>query len=110
MLIPMTLPSPDEADALAILRGDDPAAAARAADALWLLWLTAGDADVDALLRDGIAAMQRRDYAAAEDIFSRIIARAPDFAEGWNRRATVRYLAENYQGAIADCRETLARR
>ena len=40
----------------------------------------------------------------------RIIARAPRFAEGWNKRATVRYLAGNYDGSIADCRETLKRK
>jgi len=37
------------------------------------------------------------------------LGRSPTFAEGWNKRATVRYIAENYEGAIADCEETLAR-
>lgn len=101
--------SPGEAEALAILRGDDPARAARAAQALWAMWHRSGDAGIDGLLHDGILAMQRQDYPAAEDIFTRIIARAPGFAEAWNKRATVRYLAESYEGSIADCRETLAR-
>ena len=35
---------------------------------------------------------------------------APDFAEGWNKRATVRYLAEDFAGAIADCVETITRK
>ncbi|PYM69935.1 MAG: hypothetical protein DME03_21650, partial [Candidatus Rokuibacteriota bacterium] len=33
----------------------------------------------------------------------------PEFAEGWNKRATVRYIAENYEGSIDDCEETLRR-
>src|SRR6266508_504678 len=37
-------------------------------------------------------------------------ARAPEFAEGWNKRATVRYVAENYEGSIDDCEETLKRK
>ena len=64
---------------------------------------------MDVLLRDGVAAMERQELREAEACFARIIAQAPRFAEGWNKRATVRYLAGNYAGSIADCRETLAR-
>ena len=99
-----------EAEALALLRGDDPAEAARAEHALWQMWTRSGIAEVDALLAVGVEAMERRDFGAAERIFTRIVARAPAFAEGWNKRATARYLAENYEGAIADCEATLARK
>ena len=40
---------------------------------------------------------------------TRLIEEAPAFAEGWNKRATVRYMAGEYAASIADCRETLAR-
>jgi tetratricopeptide (TPR) repeat protein len=83
---------------------------ARAEQALWQMWTRSGIAEVDALLVEGVQAMERRDFDEAERIFTRIVARAPDFAEGWNKRATVRYLAENYDGAIADCEATLARK
>ena len=99
-----------EGEALALLRGDDPVDVARAEQALWQMWTRSGIAEVDALLVEGVQAMERRDFAEAERIFTRIVARAPDFAEGWNKRATVRYLAENYEGAIADCEATLARK
>jgi Flp pilus assembly protein TadD len=99
-----------EDEAVATLRGDDPAAAARAASALWAMWCRSGDAEVDAALAEGIAAMERHDFAGAERLFTRVIERAPDFAEGWNKRATVRYLAEDHRGAIADCVETLRRK
>jgi tetratricopeptide (TPR) repeat protein len=98
-----------EAEALSILRGDDPAEAARAEAALWTLWCRSGDPAIDDLLREGVEAMERQDLEAAEARFARLIARAPGFAEGWNKRATVRYLAGSYEGSIADCRETLAR-
>jgi tetratricopeptide (TPR) repeat protein len=42
--------------------------------------------------------------------FTEVIRRKPDFAEGWNKRATVRYLARDFTGSIEDCRETLARK
>src|SRR5687768_11767123 len=98
-----------EADALAVLRGDDPAEAARAAAILWQMWHRSGDPTLDTLLRQGIEAMERQELQASDEIFSRLIATAPGFAEGWNKRATVRYLAQDYPGSIADCRETLAR-
>jgi tetratricopeptide (TPR) repeat protein len=99
-----------EQEALAALRGDDPASATRAEAALWAMWCQSGIPDVDGLLLDGVQAMERRDFIEAEACFTRIIARAPRFAEGWNKRATVRYLAGDYEGAIADCRETLTRK
>jgi tetratricopeptide (TPR) repeat protein len=99
-----------EREALAKLRDDDPAEVAHAEEALWQMWCQSGNADVDALLVEGVEAIERSDLAEAERVFTRIVARAPDFAEGWNKRATVRYLAENYEGSIADCEATLARK
>jgi tetratricopeptide (TPR) repeat protein len=99
-----------EGEALALLRGDDPVDVARAEQALWQMWTRSGIAEVDAAFLEGVQAMERRDFDEAERIFTRIVRRAPDFAEGWNKRATVRYLAENYDGAIADCEATLARK
>src|SRR5713101_8127619 len=98
-----------EGEALAALRGNDPALAARAEATLWQIWCRSGIPEVDALLRQGIEAIERHQLAEAEALFTRIIERAPDFAEGWNKRATVRYLAEDYAGSVADCEETLAR-
>lgn len=98
-----------EEEAFAALRGEDAGRAGRAEAALWELWHRSGDPDVDALLRDGIAALERRDLEEAERLFGLVIARAEHFAEGWNKRATVRYVAKNYRGSIEDCRETLAR-
>jgi tetratricopeptide (TPR) repeat protein len=99
-----------EQEALSMLRGDDPASVARAEAELWAMWCRSGIPEVDALLHDGVQAMERQDLDEAERRFAGMIARAPWFAEGWNKRATVRYLAGNYDGAIADCRETLHRK
>jgi tetratricopeptide (TPR) repeat protein len=99
-----------EAEALQALVGNDVAAASRAEAALWKMWHSSGNREIDELLREGIAVMERRDLEDAEAIFARVINRAPDFAEGWNKRATVRYVAQNYEGSIADCEETLRRK
>ena len=98
-----------EEEWLAILRGDDAAAAARAEAQLWAMWHRSGTPEVDELLQEGAAAIERQELDDAEACFTRIIERAPRFAEGWNKRATVRYLAGSYEASIADCRETLLR-
>jgi Flp pilus assembly protein TadD len=53
--------------------------------------------------------MERRDFAGAERRLAALVEDAPGWAEAWNKRATVRYLAGDYDGSIADCRETVAR-
>jgi tetratricopeptide (TPR) repeat protein len=98
-----------EREALVALRGDDATLAARAEAALWQMWCRSDIAEVNTLMLEGIAAMERQELRQAEAAFTRIIERAPDFAEGWNKRATVRFLAEDFAGSIADCGETLAR-
>ena len=99
-----------EREALAALRGPDAAAAARAEAELWAMWCRAGEPEVDALFARGVQAMEQGKLPDAEATFTRIIARDPGFAEGWNKRATVRYLARNFADSIEDCRETLARK
>ena len=99
-----------ETDALAALRGSDPALVGRAEAALWQMWCRSGRADHDALLAQGVAAMERRDFAGAVAAFTRLVEAAPDWAEAWNKRATARYLAGDYAGAIRDCEATLARK
>jgi tetratricopeptide (TPR) repeat protein len=76
---------------------------------LWLLWGRSGDPGVDALMARGVEAMQEGRHAQAVDLFSQVIREKPDFAEGWNKRATVRYLAGRYAESIADCDEVLKR-
>jgi tetratricopeptide (TPR) repeat protein len=76
---------------------------------LWLLWGRSGDAGIDGLMARGTEAMQTGRHGDAISVFSEIIHERPDFAEGWNRRATVHYLAGEYDKSIADCHEVLKR-
>ena len=93
----------------ALLRDDNALVRDYAERGLWALWSRTGDAAVERLMARGIEEMEAENYRAAIATFSEIVRRKPDFAEGWNKRATVRYLAKNYVASIADCRETLAR-
>jgi tetratricopeptide (TPR) repeat protein len=80
-----------------------------AEQALWLLWSRSGEQEIDALMAGGVEQMQAGRHAEAIAVFSRVISRKPDFAEGWNKRATVYYLAGDYRKSLADCEEVLKR-
>jgi len=99
-----------EAQALEALRGGDVERIAEAETALWTMWCHSGRPEHDALLVESVAAMERRDLDGAIAILTRLIAAAPDWAEAWNKRATARYLARDFAGAIQDCEATLARK
>ena len=99
----------NEQEALAALKGGDAELAATAEALLWSAWCRAGDPETDRLFRAGVDAMQSRRLEESEEFFTRVIQTRPQFAEGWNKRATVRYLRQDFRGSIADCQETLAR-
>ena len=91
------------------LRDESPFVRGFAEQGLWLLWGRSGDPGVDELMARGVAAMQEGQHADAISLFSKVIEEKPDFAEGWNKRATARYLAGRYAESIADCDEVLKR-
>ena len=76
---------------------------------LWLLWTRSGDAAIDQLVARGIDEMQGERLAEAIKTFSEVIRRKPDFAEGWNKRATAYFLAGAHERSLADCDEVLKR-
>ena len=100
------------ADALLLherLRDESPFVRGFAEQGLWLLWSRSGDAEIDRLMARGTEEMQAGRHREAIAVFTRVIRRKPEFAEGWNRRATVYYLAGEYRRSIADCDEVLKR-
>lgn len=101
--------STTEHDALKALKGDDAELAATAEALLWRTWCRSGDSETDRVFRVGVDAVQKGKLEDAEQWFSRVIEFMPGFAEGWNKRATVRFMRRNFAGSIADCQETLAR-
>jgi tetratricopeptide (TPR) repeat protein len=77
------------------------------------LWLDSGDAEVNRLMDYAVAAINARAYALAVGYLDSIILRQPDYAEGWNKRATVYWLMgaydrSYYARSLADIDRTLA--
>ena len=83
-------------------------AAKAAEDGIWHLWLESGSDTIDLLMTWAMKAMEAKDYAAALDFLDRVVIMQPDFAEGWNKRATVYFLMDDYSKSIADIGKTLA--
>lgn len=67
-----------------------------------------GSATADLLLSWAANAMEKKDYPKALDLLDQIVILKPDFAEAWNRRATVYYMLDDYSASLSDIRTTLA--
>jgi tetratricopeptide (TPR) repeat protein len=63
----------------------------------------------DLLLQRARKAIGEEEYADALKILDATIALLPNWAEGWNARATARYLDDDYDGSMADIAQTLKR-
>jgi tetratricopeptide (TPR) repeat protein len=63
----------------------------------------------DLLLQRARKAIGAEEYPDAMKILDATIALLPDWAEGWNARATARYLDDDYNGSMADIAQTLKR-
>ena len=72
------------------------------------LWLDSGSPTVDLLMSWTLRAMDEEDYPLALDYLDRIIMLKPDYAEGWNKRATVFFLVDDFAKSIADIEQVLA--
>lgn len=72
------------------------------------IWLESGSDTVDLLMDWTLDAMEQKNYPLALDYLDRIVAMQPDYVEGWNKRATVHFLVDDYSKAIADIEQTLA--
>jgi tetratricopeptide (TPR) repeat protein len=91
------------------LRDPDEETRNQAQQALWQIWSRSGDAEVDKLYHTGIEQMSGGDLRQAIATFTRIIERKPDFAEGWNKRATLYFLVGDLRKSLADCDEVIKR-
>ena len=91
------------------LRDTDERVRVVAEQALWAVWSRSGDARVDELFARGVAQMGEQRLPEAIATFTRVIELKPDFAEGWNKRATAYFLAGEFRRSLKDCGEVVKR-
>jgi tetratricopeptide (TPR) repeat protein len=75
--------------------------------AIWRVWLEPEDGAVNSLMRLGLDAQNRGDMFGAFAIYDAITGLKPDYAEGWNRRATVLFLLDRLEESRKDAEKTL---
>ncbi|SEA94189.1 hypothetical protein [Rubrimonas cliftonensis] len=90
------------------LRDSEGPKAAGAAHGIQNLWSQSGSDSMDFLLGRGREALDAEDYDKAVEHFTALVTLDPDFAEGWNMRATAYFLNDELWLSMADIQRTLA--
>ncbi len=80
----------------------------KVSDEMWKVWLRAPDEAAQAVLDRGMSRRDSYDFQGAFQEFTRLTEYCPDYAEGWNQRAYINYLREEYQAALEDLDRALA--
>jgi tetratricopeptide (TPR) repeat protein len=88
--------APDESSAKAI------------EERIWALWLQSGSDTANILMTRVKTAVDGKDLELAIRLLDALVEIKPDYAEAWNRRATVFYMKKEFTRALSDIRQVLA--
>jgi tetratricopeptide (TPR) repeat protein len=75
---------------------------------IWVLWMTSDSATADALLAQAARAMNDNAFAPARQILDKMVTLYPNYAEVWNKRATLNFLTGRLDDSLADIEHVLA--
>ena len=75
---------------------------------IWSIWVRRDNSRIDSHMALGIKAMRTGALKLSLREFTRVVTLDPEFAEGWNKRATVHYMMGNLELSVADIQKTLA--
>ncbi|MFY9238634.1 MAG: hypothetical protein WAO78_07180 [Roseovarius sp.] len=76
-------------------------------DQMWSYWAKAPDARAQELLDEAMSRRESYDYDGAMLAIEGLLAYCPDYAEGYNQRAFVNFLRQDYEAALPDLVRTL---
>lgn len=76
---------------------------------IWQHWFSPDDPELAERMLDIVATRAAFNTSRTMELLDKLIADRPDYAEGWNRRATLHFEMGNYEESLADIAETLAR-
>jgi tetratricopeptide (TPR) repeat protein len=87
---------------------NDEQSAKSIADTIERLWLQSGSETINLLMERSGAALAAKNADLALRLLDYVVELAPDYAEGFNRRAYVYFSQNNLESAVGDLRRTLA--
>ena len=85
----------------------DPLEASETEDLIWGLWMQHTRVDAEDKLDQATRAIAAKDWDGAEALLDELVAEQPEYAEAWNKRATLYFLQKRDAESIADIRRTL---
>jgi tetratricopeptide (TPR) repeat protein len=74
---------------------------------IWFYWTTPSDPLLAGRMNEVMSARRMGDPVEAVVLLNRLIEDYPEYAEGWNQRATMYYMMGNFDASIADCEKVL---
>src|SRR6476469_7133324 len=111
---PSKLPKADRTRGLDFLFGalkaaPDEASAKHVEARIWALWMQTPSDTAALLMTRAKAAMDTQNIDVALKLLDSVVKLRPDYVEGWNRRATLYYLKNDYAHSLDDIRQVLIR-
>ena len=88
-------------------RAKSAAVAEGVASRIWESWNDSGSASINLLMQWSQEAMDRQRFPVALDFLDQVVVLKPTYAEGWNKRATLHFMMNNYSKSMADIEKTL---
>jgi tetratricopeptide (TPR) repeat protein len=115
LLFPLSVIAGDAEDKAALdqlfvrlARAPDHATAQKLDRQIWSIWTSPSDPDLASRMLDVFEARDMRGMAIAIELLDELVVDYPDYAEGWNQRATLYFLTGNLEASLADCEKVLA--
>jgi tetratricopeptide (TPR) repeat protein len=93
----------------ALKAAPDPASAKHVEGRIWALWTQTSSDTTMLLMTRAKTAIEKKQPEVALKLLDKVIKLRPEYVEGWNRRATIYYLQNEYGKSLADIREVLSR-
>ncbi|WP_439572946.1 tetratricopeptide repeat protein [Phreatobacter sp.] len=78
-------------------------------DLIWAIWTNHEDEYADEAMEQAINALAAKDYDVAHLVLDALVDARPEWAEAWNKRATLHFIKGDDGYAVADVMETLQR-